>query len=211
MTKKLRIGVLVSGSGTNLQAIIDACQKGALTAEVTVVITNRADAGAIFRCEKAHIPWQFIDHGLYQDRQDFDNKLIGILREARVELVVLAGFMRVLSESFIDSFPRAIMNIHPALLPAFPGLHAARQAVDYGARFSGCTVHFVDKGVDNGPIILQAVVPVLESDCKETLQARIQEQEHKIYPEAVQLFAEKRLKVEGRKVRILPTAPDSGP
>ena len=211
MTKKLRIGVLVSGSGTNLQAVIDACQKGSLTAEVAVVITNKADAGAISRCEKAHIPWQFVDHRLFHDRQDFDNKLIEILREAGVELVLLAGFMRILTASFIDSFPRAIMNIHPALLPAFPGLHAPRQALDYGARFSGCTVHFVDKGVDNGPIILQAVVPVLESDCEETLQARIQEQEHKIYPEAVQLFAEKRLTVEGRKVRILPPAPGSGP
>jgi phosphoribosylglycinamide formyltransferase-1 len=207
MNEKLRIGILASGSGTNLQALTDACQKDGLAAEVAVVITNKADAGAIVRCEKACIPWRFVDHRRYPTRRDFDGELVKILREARVELVLLAGFMRILSEFFIDCYPHAIINIHPALLPAFPGLHAARQALEYGVRFSGCTVHFVDKGVDTGPIILQAVVPVLEDDSEDSLHARIQEQEHRIYPQAVRLFAEKRLQIEGRKVRILPPRP----
>jgi phosphoribosylglycinamide formyltransferase-1 len=204
MENKIRIAVLVSGSGTNLQAIIDGCQNGSLNAEITLVVTNKTDAGAITRCEKAAIPWQFIDHRIYKTREEFDAKLIEMLKTAGVDLVLLAGFMRILTESFIDAFPNAIMNIHPALLPSFPGLHAARQALEYGARFSGCTVHFVDKGVDTGPIILQSVVPVLENDSEQTLQARIQEQEHRIYPEAVQLFATNRLIIEGRKVHILP-------
>jgi phosphoribosylglycinamide formyltransferase-1 len=207
MTKKLRIGVLASGSGTNLQAIIDACQKSIITAEVAMVITNKADAAAINRCEKARGPWHFVDHRNYPKRRDFEGQVVKILREARVELVLLAGFMRILGAYFIDSFPHAIMNIHPALLPAFPGLDAARQALEYGARFSGCTVHFVDKGVDTGPVILQAVVPVLENDTEDSLHARIQEQEHRIYPAAIQLFAEKRLQIEGRRVRILPSRP----
>lgn len=207
MTKKLRIAVLVSGSGTNLQAIIDAFRGGSFPVKIALVVTNKIDVGAIARCEKAHVPWQFVDHRIFKNREDFDQELIAILREAKVELILLAGFMRILTESFIDTFPNAIMNIHPALLPAFPGLHAARQALEYGARFSGCTVHFVDKGVDTGPIILQSVVPVLEDDSEETLQARIQEQEHRVYPEAVRLFAEKRLQFEGRKVRILPPHP----
>jgi phosphoribosylglycinamide formyltransferase-1 len=207
MTKKLRIGVLASGSGTNLQAIIDACQKSIIAAEVAMVITNKADAAAINRCEKARVPWHFVDHRNYPKRRDFEGQVVKILREARVELVLLAGFMRILGAYFIDSFPHAIMNIHPALLPAFPGLDAARQALEYGARFSGCTVHFVDKGVDTGPVILQAVVPVLENDTEDSLHARIQEQEHRIYPAAIQLFAEKRLQIEGRRVRILPSRP----
>jgi phosphoribosylglycinamide formyltransferase-1 len=207
MKNKIRIAVLVSGSGSNLQAIIDDCLNGSLDAEIALVVTNKAEAGAIARCKKACIPWQFIDHRIYKTREDFDGKLIEILHSAKVDLILLAGFMRILTESFIDAFPDAIMNIHPALLPSFPGLHAARQALEYGSRFSGCTVHFVDKGVDTGPIILQSVVPVLETDSEETLQARIQEQEHKIYPEAVRLFAANRLKIEGRKVRILPPGP----
>ncbi len=207
MEKKVRIAVLVSGSGTNLQAVIDGCDDHSLDAEIALVVTNKAEAGAITRCEKANIPWQFVDHRIYKTREGFDEKLIAMLKAAKVDLVILAGFMRILTESFIDAFPGAIMNIHPALLPSFPGLHAARQALEYGARFSGCTVHFVDKGVDTGPVILQSVVPVLEEDSEETLQARIQEQEHKVYPKAVQLFAEKRLKIEGRKVRILSPNP----
>jgi len=207
MPKILRLAVLVSGAGTNLQAIIDACRSGSLAAEIAVVITNKADAGAVARCRKAHIPWHFVDHRVYPNREEFDRKVIEILREANVGLILMAGFMRILTEAFIDCFPLAIMNIHPSLLPAFPGLHAARQALDYGSRFSGCTVHFVDKGVDSGPIILQAVVPVLEDDSEKTLQARIRAEEHRIYPEAVRLFAEKRLLVEGRKVRILPPRP----
>jgi phosphoribosylglycinamide formyltransferase 1 len=207
MKKKVRIAVLVSGWGTNLQAVIDGCENGSINAEVVLVVTNKTEAGAITRCEKANVPWKFVDHRIYKTREAFDEKLIEILKAAKVDLVLLAGFMRILTESFIDAFPGAIMNIHPALLPSFPGLHAARQALEYGARFSGCTVHFVDKGVDSGPVILQSVVPVVEDDSEETLQARIQEQEHKIYPAAVQLFAENRLKIEGRKVRILSATP----
>jgi phosphoribosylglycinamide formyltransferase-1 len=204
VTSKLRIGALASGGGTNLQAIIDRSQDGSLAAELAVVISNNPDAGALERARRAGIAALCIDHRAYPSREAFDQAVVAALREAGVELVVLAGFMRLISGVFLEAFPGRIMNIHPALLPAFPGLHVQRQALEYGARFSGCTVHFVDGGVDTGPIIIQAAVPVLDGDTEATLAARILEQEHRIYPRAIQLFAEGRLRIEGRRVRIEP-------
>jgi phosphoribosylglycinamide formyltransferase-1 len=204
MSKLLRIGVLASGGGTNLQAIIDRCQDGSLFAEIAVVITNNPGAGALDRAEKASIPTLCINHRDFPGREEFDHAVVKALQDAEVDLVVLAGFMRIITQTFIDAFPNRVINIHPALLPAFPGLHVQQQAIDYGARFSGCTVHFVDGGVDTGPIIIQAVVPVLQDDTEDTLAARILEQEHRIYPRAIQLIAEGRVQVDGRQVMINP-------
>lgn len=207
MSKLLRIGVLASGGGTNLQAIIDRCQDGSLTAEIAVVITNNPGAGALDRASKAGIKTLCINHRGFSQREDFDNAVVNALRENQVDLVVLAGFMRIITQTFIDAFPERIINIHPALLPAFPGLHVQQQAIDYGARFSGCTVHFVDGGVDTGPIIMQAVVPILAEDTADTLASRILEQEHKAYPRTIQLIAEGRVHVDGRKVSIDQSSP----
>ena len=209
MSKLLRIGVLASGGGTNLQAIIDRCQDGSLAAEIAVVITNNPGAGALARAGQAGIKTLCINHRAFSQREDFDSAVVNALQEDQVDLVVLAGFMRIITQTFIDAFPERVINIHPALLPAFPGLHVQQQAIDYGARFSGCTVHFVDGGVDTGPIIIQAVVPVLQNDTEETLSARILEQEHAIYPRAIQLIAEGRVHVDGRKVSIDATNPSN--
>lgn len=212
MSRLLRVGVLASGSGTNLQAIIDRTLEGTLAAEIAVVIANNPTAGALGRAERAGLPNLCIDHRKFSKRELFDQALVRALQDAEVELVVLAGFMRIITPTFIEAFPERVINIHPALLPAFPGLHVQQQAIDYGARFSGCTVHFVDGGVDTGPIIIQAVVPVLSDDTEETLAARILEQEHKIYPQAIQWFAEGRVHIKGRKVSIeksIRTAPTS--
>lgn len=207
MSRRLRLGVLASGGGSNLQAIIDRCQDGTLGAEIALVIANNPTAGALDRARQAGIPVRCINHRDYSGREDFDTALVAALREAGVELVVLAGFMRIITTVMLDAFPQRIINIHPALLPAFPGLHVQQQAIDYGARFSGCTVHLVDGGVDTGPIIIQAVVPVLPEDNAETLAARILEQEHRIYPRAIQLFAEGRVRIAGRTVTIDPPPP----
>lgn len=211
MTGRLRIGVLASGGGTNLQALIDRCQDGSLAAEIAIVIANNPDAGALARAGRAGIPTRCVNHRDFAGREAFDAALVEALHAAGVELVVLAGFMRIITPVMLAAFPQRIINIHPALLPAFPGLHVQQQALDYGARFSGCTVHFVDGGVDTGPIIIQAAVPILPDDSAETLAARILEQEHSIYPRAIQLFAEGRIKVDGRRVTIDPPAlPASG-
>ena len=207
MARKLRIGALASGGGSNLQSIIDSCRSGSLDAEVVLVLTNNPDAGALGRAAQAGIPGVCLDHRHYPGREEFDRAVVSALQEAGVELVVLAGFMRIISPVFLEAFPGRIMNIHPALLPAFPGLHVQRKALEYGARFAGCTVHFVDSGVDTGPIIIQAVVPVFDDDTEATLSARILEQEHRIYPRAIQLFSEGRLRIEGRRVRIDPPSP----
>ena len=208
--KKLRLGVLASGGGTNLQSVIDCCNDNSLAAEVAIVICNNPDAGALKRAEEAGIKTCCINHRDFDGRAAFDRRVVQQLRESGVELVVLAGFMRIIGPIFLEAFPQRIINIHPALLPAFPGLHVQQQAIDYGARFSGCTVHFVDNGVDTGPIILQAVVPVLDEDSADDLAARILVEEHKLYPCAIQLFAEGRLLIEGRRVQILPAAPGPG-
>jgi len=198
----VRLGVLVSGNGTNLQAIIGSILRGELSAKVACVISNKADAFALERAGKHGIPAIHLDHRQYGSRADYDAALVETLQQHDVELVILAGFMRLLSPVIIDAFPHRIMNIHPALLPSFPGLDAQQQALDYGVKVSGCTVHFVDAGCDTGPIILQTVVPVLEGDTSETLSQRIHVEEHRSYPAAIQLFAEGRLSVEGRHVTV---------
>ncbi len=202
MDRPLPIGVLVSGRGTNLQAIIDAIEDGRLKASIRIVISNNPEAYAIERAKRHGIPVEVVPDSGFQTREEYDRRLVDILRERGVELVVLAGFMRILSPFFVRSFPLRIMNIHPALLPSFPGLKVQRKAIEYGVKFSGCTVHFVDEGVDTGPIIIQAVVPVYDDDTEESLTARILKEEHRIYPQAIQLFAEGRLKVEGRRVVV---------
>jgi phosphoribosylglycinamide formyltransferase-1 len=199
---KLKLGVLVSGSGSNLQAIIDRIEAGALNAEISVTISNKPDAYALVRCEKHGIPAIVVRHQDFRTRDDFDLRMIEILQSHTVELVVMAGFMRVLTPVFLKAFPMRIMNIHPALLPAFPGTHVQQQAIDYGVKFSGCTVHFADEGVDTGPVIIQAIVPVLPQDTADTLAARILREEHRIYPQAIQFYAEGRLLVSGRNVIV---------
>jgi phosphoribosylglycinamide formyltransferase-1 len=206
MAKRLRLGVLASGGGTNLQAIIDRCQDFSFPAEIAVVIANNPGAGALDRARQAGIPACCINHRDFAGREQFDTALVAALQAAGVELVVLAGFMRIITPVLLEAFPSRIINIHPALLPAFPGLHVQQQAIDYGARFSGCTVHFVDGGVDTGPIIIQAVVPVLPGDDADSLAARILLQEHRVYPRAIELLAEGRVRVEGRHVIIEPPA-----
>lgn len=204
MNELLRIGVLVSGSGTNLQSIIDRIEDGSLSAEIACVISNNSGAYALERARKHGIPALHIDHRMFPGRERYDAVLVETLRDYKVDLVVLAGFMRIITPVLIGAFPHAIMNIHPALLPAFPGLHAQRQAIEYGAKVSGCTVHFVDAGTDTGPIIIQKAVPVTEGDTEETLSARILVEEHMAYPHAIKLFAEDRLKVVGRRVIVAP-------
>lgn len=204
MSNTLRLGILASGGGTNLQAIIDECLRGKLSAEIALVLSNKSQAGALDRARRAGIPVAVVDHRQYPDRKEFDRAMVDALQKARVDLVVLAGFMRILTPVFLEAFPHRIMNIHPGLLPAFPGINAQRQALEYGVKIAGCTVHFVDPGVDSGPIIIQAAVPVLDDDDEESLAGRILEQEHRIYPRAIQWFAEGRLHVEGRSVRIAP-------
>jgi len=206
MARKLKLGVLASGSGTNLQSILDACAHRSIAAEVVLVISNNPDAGALTRAENAGVRHACINHRDFSSRESFDRAVVSTLQEAGVELVCLAGFMRLITEEFLAAFPGRVINIHPALLPAFPGIDVQRKAIEYGARFSGCTVHFVDSGVDTGPVIIQAVVPILDDDTPEDLAARILVQEHQIYPRAIQLFAEGRLRIDGRRVRIDNTA-----
>lgn len=198
----LRVGVLVSGSGTNLQSILDACERGEIGACVPVVISNVADAYALKRARGKGIPTETVLYADYADRESFDLELVRILREHRIELVVLAGFMRILTPAFLKAFPGRIMNIHPSLLPSFPGLNVRQAAIDHGVRFSGCTVHFVDDNLDSGPIVIQAVVPVYPDDTEEELRKRILVQEHRIYPQAIGWFAQGRIIIDGRKVHI---------
>lgn len=201
--KKIRIGVLASGRGSNLQAILDNIDQGALSAEVAVVISDQAGAFALERARSRSIPAVHVSAAGYRGRrEEYDALLVSELQAFGVELVVLAGFMRIITPALIRAFPNRIMNIHPALLPSFPGLHVQKAALDHGVKFSGCTVHFVDAGMDTGPIIIQAVVPVLDGDREDTLSARILRQEHKIFSRAIQLFAEGRLRVEGRRVLL---------
>ncbi len=199
---RIKLGVLASGRGSNFQAIIDAIEAGRLDAGISILITDRKDAFAIERAKRHGIDYLHIDPKEFKDRDTYFSHIADELRRRGVELVILAGFMRVVGKSLIEPFRNRIMNIHPALLPSFPGLHAQKQAVDYGARISGCTVHFVDEGMDTGPIIIQAAVPVFDGDTEESLSDRILKQEHKIFPMAIQLFAEGRLEVVGRKVKI---------
>jgi phosphoribosylglycinamide formyltransferase 1 len=198
----VKLGVLISGEGTNLQAIIDAVARGELHADIRVVVSNRARAGGIERARRHGIPAEVIDHRRFSTREDFDQALVAVLGAREVELVACAGFMRILSPVMVRAFPNRIMNIHPALCPAFPGVDAQRQALEYGVRFSGCTVFFVTEGVDDGPIIIQAVVPILPDDNEARLAARIHAEEHRIYPAAIRLYQQGRLALDGRRVVI---------
>jgi phosphoribosylglycinamide formyltransferase-1 len=196
-----KVGVLVSGRGSNLQALIGAARRGELGGEVAVVVSNVETALGLARAREAGIPAVFRDHR-GKKREAFDAEIVEILRGYQVDLVCLAGFMRLLSPVFVRAFPGRILNVHPALLPAFPGLEAQRQAFEHGVKVSGATVHLVDEGLDSGPIVAQEAVPVLSSDTEETLAARILEAEHRLYPRAVRLLLEGRCRVEGRRVIV---------
>ena len=202
MSGKLRLGVLISGRGSNLQALIDACAAPGYPAEIGLVVSNVAGAYGLERAAEAGIPTQVIDHKPFASRGDFETALTDALSEAGCGLVCLAGFMRLLTAPFVEAWWDRLINIHPSLLPAFRGLHTHERVIAYGARFSGCTVHFVRPAMDDGPIIVQAAVPVHEGDDADRLAARILVQEHRIYPLAVRLIAEGRVRVKGACVRV---------
>ena len=204
----MNVGVLVSGSGTNLQSLIDRARRGELgPARIAVVGSNVPDCAALARARAAGLPTFVVDHRDYSARAGFDRALMTGLRSKQTDLVVLAGFMRVLGEELLGAFPGRIINIHPALLPAFAGVHAQEQAHARGVKIAGCTVHFVDGGIDTGPIIAQAAVPVHEDDDAEALRARILAEEHRLLPVVVRAIAERRVIIEDRRVRILAGAP----
>ncbi len=209
--KTLKIGVLASGRGSNFQAIIDAVATGYIQARISVLITDNPNAFSIERAEKHGIESMIMLPKNYVSRDEYFMDIAAELKERDVDLVVLAGFMRIVGRPLIEAYPNMVMNIHPALLPSFPGLHGQKQANDYGVKITGCTVHFVDEGMDTGPIIIQAAVPVRDGDTEETLSERILRLEHKIFPEAIKLFAEGRIEVHGRKVRIKGSVFDEGP
>lgn len=200
------MGVLASGRGSNLQAIIDAIEAGTLAAKIAVVLSNKKDAQALERARRHGLTDVFLDPkpfaGQPDSREAYDRAILDILKKYDVELIALAGYMKIVTPVLIGAYPNRIMNIHPALLPAFPGLEVQKKAIEWGVKIAGCTVHFVTEGVDEGPIIIQAAVPVLEGDSADTVTARILAEEHRIYPRAIQLYAEGRLRVEGRRVRV---------
>lgn len=202
----LAVGVLASGRGSNLQAILEASARPGFPARVAVVISDRERAGALERARVAAVEALWIDPKDFGDREAYDRALVHALQARGVGLVCHAGWMRILSPVYVRAFAGRALNIHPSLLPSFPGLHPQRQALDHGAKVSGATVHFLDEGVDTGPIVLQAAVPVQPADTEETLAARILVEEHRLYPEAIRLFAEGRLRIEGRRVIVLPEA-----
>jgi len=201
----LRIGVLGSGSGSNMQAIVDAIAAGTLAASVVCVLSDVPEAGILARARRHGIPARYLDPAPFKTKLDgeAEKRYVDVLRDCGAEAIALAGFMRILKPHLLRAFQGRILNIHPSLLPAFPGLESWKQALEYGAKVTGCTVHFVDGGMDTGPVILQKTVPVLDGDTPATLHARIQEQEHIAYPEALQLLADGRLRIEGRRVHIL--------
>jgi phosphoribosylglycinamide formyltransferase-1 len=197
----MRLGILISGRGSNFEAIANAIARRKLDAEIAIVISNRASAGGLDIARQRGIPMRVIEsRGM--EREAYDKLVIDELKMHEVDLVCLAGFMRLLSASFVQSFPNRVVNIHPSLLPAFPGLDAQRQALEYGAKITGCTVHLVDEFLDSGPILVQSAVPVLDADTVDTLSARILAQEHVIYPKAIQYLVERRITLEGRRVMI---------
>jgi len=198
----INIGVLASGRGTNLQAIIEAVEEGRIEGEISIVVSDNPDAYALKRAKQYNIETQYIDFRSFKNREDYDKKVVDCLKEKKIELVILAGYMRILSPFFINAYKNKIMNIHPALLPSFPGPQVQKKAIDHGVKVSGCTVHFVDEGMDSGPIILQKAVEVKDNDTEESLAERILKEEHQIYPRAIQLFSEGRLIIKGRKVFI---------
>jgi phosphoribosylglycinamide formyltransferase 1 len=205
-TIALRVAVLASGRGSNLQSVIDAIEAGTVQSKIVAVISNKKEAPALERARRQGLPAIFVDPKPYAGRPDsreaYDHELLDVLRQHDVELVLLAGYMKIVTTVLVEAFANRMMNIHPSLLPSFPGLDVQKKAIQWGCKLAGCTVHFVTEGVDEGPIILQAAVPIFDNDTPDTLSARILEQEHKIYPRAVQLFAEGRLRIEGRRVFI---------
>ena len=201
--KRGRVAVLLSGRGSNFRAIHDAIREGRINAELALVVSNRAEAPGLQTARERGLEALFLDPKAYPSKEAYDEAIVAELRKREIDLVCLAGYMKIVTPLFCQAFRHRIMNIHPALLPSFPGLHAQKQAVDYGVRYSGATVHFVSEEVDAGPIILQAVVPVYQDDTEETLANRILIFEHEIYPEAVHLYFEGKLEVRGRKVYIL--------
>lgn len=198
----LKLGVLASGRGSNFQSIIDEIEAGSLNASINLLITDNPDAYAIERARKQSIKYLYLNPHDFKSKNDFYTRIAKELVKRDVDLVILAGFMRIVGKPLIEAFPNRIMNIHPALLPAFPGLHSQKQAVDYGVRVSGCTVHFVDEGMDTGPIIIQAAVVVSPDDTDDTLSERILRLEHKIFPYAIRLYSEGRLYADGRTIKI---------
>jgi len=202
MPEPLRVGVLASGRGSNFRALAEAAAAGRIPASVVVLVTDRAGAPALAVAREHRIEAVVVDPKQHPSREAHEKAVIGVLEERRVGLVCLAGYMRLLSAGFVAHFAGRLLNIHPSLLPAFPGLHPHRQALAHGVRVSGATVHFVDEGVDTGPVVLQAAVPVEPDDTEESLAARILVEEHRIYPEAVRLFAEGRLEIRGRRVDV---------
>jgi phosphoribosylglycinamide formyltransferase-1 len=205
-----RVAILLSGRGSNMAALVTAMREGRIAAEPALVLSNIPTAAGLTRARGWGIPTEVIDHRQIRPREAHERAVLAVLARYEVDLVCLAGYMRLFGRTFVAAFHNRMMNIHPSLLPAFPGLDAQAQALLYGAKVAGCTVHFVDEVPDGGPIILQAAVPVLEDDTEESLAARILEQEHRIYPEAVALFFEERLKIEGRRVHVLAATP-TGP
>ncbi len=199
---KKRIAVLASGRGSNFQAVIDSLQQGKIPATCIALITDNPKAYAIQRANIAKIPVTVIDYASFPSREMYERSLLSAMHKANADLFVLAGYMRIVGADIVRSFPGRMMNIHPALLPSFTGLHAQRQAVHYGVKVSGCTVHFVDESLDGGPIIIQHAVPVVEGDDEESLADRILQHEHVCYPEAIRLFCEDRLEIIGRHVRV---------
>ena len=199
----LRLGVLISGRGSNMVSIAEACASPDFPAEVALVVSNVPGAGGLERAESMGIATSVVDHRDYEDRPSFERALVGLLREHGVEALALAGFMRIVTGTLLDAFPDRVLNIHPSLLPSFPGAHAHRDALAHGVKVSGCTVHLVTEEMDAGPIVVQAAVPVAEGDTEDSLAARVLAQEHRLYPEAVRLLAEGRLRVDGRRVEIL--------
>ena len=199
-SEKFKLAVLVSGRGSNLQAIIDSIEKNNLAAEISLILSNVPDAYALQRGKKHRLESIFLDPKSFSSRDDYEKQMIELLQTKSIDLVCLAGFMRILGKNFIKAFSRKIINIHPSLLPAFPGLNVQEKALQHGVRFSGCTVHFVNEEVDGGAIISQAVVPILDADDTQSLSDRILEQEHIIYPEAIRLIIEDRLEFSGRRV-----------
>jgi len=196
----MQLGVLISGRGSNLEAILTAIGDGRLSARVSIVVSNRAEAAGLERARRRDVPTAVLSHRDFPSRTAYDAALVDLLRERSVDAVALAGFDRLLSSVFLDAFPGRVVNVHPALLPAFPGLHAQLQALEYGARITGVTVHVVDEEMDHGPIIAQAAVPILENDTEQTLSARILEEEHRLYPLALERLARGQLQVNGRRV-----------
>jgi len=204
----IRLGALSSGRGSNLQAIIDACEVGKISAKIAVVVSDKSDALALERARRHRLMAVFLNPKEFPTREDYDERMVEILKQQAVDLVILAGYMRIVTPRLISAYPNRIMNIHPSLLPSFPGLRAPKQALEWGVKVSGCTVHFVNETVDQGPIIFQAAVPVFPEDTEASLSARILEQEHRILTQAIQYFAEGRLQVVGRRVIISPGKAD---